>query len=64
MLHFCIHFINKLIQTFGVGMTAHSSILLWEISWTEEPGRLQSMELQRGGHDEGMSRNISIKPCV
>ena len=24
-------------------MTAHSSILAWEIPWTEEPGRLQSM---------------------
>ena len=25
------------------GMTTHSSILTWEIPWTEEPGRLQSM---------------------
>ena len=25
------------------GMAAHSSILAWEIPWTEEPGRLQSM---------------------
>ena len=25
----------------------HSSVLAWKISWTEEPGRLQSMELQR-----------------
>ena len=24
-------------------MATHSSILAWEISWTEEPGRLQSM---------------------
>ena len=29
----------------------HSSILAWEIPWTEEPGRLQSMGLQRVGHD-------------
>ena len=28
-------------------MTAHSSILAWRIPWTEEPGRLQSMGLQR-----------------
>ena len=28
------------------GMATHSSILAWEISWTEEPGRLQSMGLQ------------------
>ena len=35
----------------GEGMTTHSSILAWEISWTEEPGGLQSMGLQRVGHD-------------
>ena len=29
------------------GMATHSSILAWRISWTEEPGRLQSMGLQR-----------------
>ena len=28
-------------------MATHSSILLWEIPWTEEPGRLQSMGLQK-----------------
>ena len=33
------------------GMATHSSILAWEIPWTEEPGRLQSMGLQRIGHD-------------
>ena len=27
-------------------MAAHSSILAWRISWTEEPGRLQPMALQ------------------
>ena len=27
-------------------MATHPSILAWEISWTEEPGRLQSMGLQ------------------
>ena len=32
-------------------MVAHSSILAWRISWTEEPGRLQSMGLKRVGHD-------------
>ena len=31
------------------GMAPHSSILAWRIPWTEEPGRLQSM--QRVGHD-------------
>ena len=33
------------------GMAAHSSILAWKIPWTEEPGGLQSMGLQRVGHD-------------
>ena len=28
-------------------MATHSSILAWEIPWTEKPGRLQSMGLQR-----------------
>ena len=29
----------------------HSSTIAWKIPWTEEPGRLQSMGLQRVGHD-------------
>ena len=33
------------------GMTTHSSILAWRISWAEEPGRLQSIGLQRVRHD-------------
>ena len=32
-------------------MATHCSILTWEIPWTEEPGRLQSMGSQRVGHD-------------
>ena len=32
-------------------MAIHSSILAWEIPWTEEPGGLQSVELRRVGHD-------------
>ena len=35
----------------GEGMAAHPSILAWRISWTEEPGRLQSTGSQRVGHD-------------
>ena len=31
-------------------MATHSSILAWKIPWTEEPGRLQSMGLQRVRH--------------
>ena len=33
------------------GMATHSSILAWRIPWMEEPGGLQSMGLQRVGHD-------------
>ena len=33
------------------GMETHFSILVWRIPWTEEPGRIQSMGLQRVGHD-------------
>ena len=32
-------------------MATHSSILAWRIPWTKEPGRLQSMGLQRVRHD-------------
>ena len=32
-------------------MATHSSTIAWKISWTEEPGRLQSMASQRVGHD-------------
>ena len=32
-------------------MAPRSSTLAWEIPWTEEPGRLQSMGSQRVGHD-------------
>ena len=32
-------------------MATHSSTLAWRIPWTEEPGRRQSMGLQRVGHN-------------
>ena len=35
----------------GERMATLSSILAWRIPWTEEPGGLQSMRLQRVGHD-------------
>ena len=44
------------VQSLGGGdllekeMATHSSILAWEILWTEEPGGLQSMGWQRVGH--------------
>ena len=33
------------------GIATYSNILAWRIPWTEEPGRLQSIEFQRVGHD-------------
>ena len=33
------------------GMATHSSILAWRIPWTEEPGGLQTIGLQRVGRD-------------
>ena len=32
-------------------MATHSSILAWRIPWTEKPGRVQCIGLQRVGHD-------------
>ena len=34
-------------------MATHSSILVWRVLWTEEPRGLQSMGMQRVGHDLG-----------
>ena len=42
----------------GREMATHSSILAWRIPWTEEPGRLQSMESQESRHD------LATKPLL
>ena len=45
-------------------IATHSSILAWEISWTEEPGRLQSMGSQRVGHNWATNTfHITMKIC-
>ena len=41
-------------------MAAHPSILAWKIPWMDEPGRLQSMELRRVGHDWATSLSCTI----
>ena len=33
------------------GMVTHSSMFAWRILWTEEPGGLQSIGVQRAGHN-------------
>ena len=45
-------------------MATHSSTLAWKIPWTEEPGRLQSMGLQRVGHDFTTSLQSSVSGSV
>ena len=42
------------------GMAIYSSILAWEISWTEEPGALQSMGSQRVRHSLVTEQQILI----
>ena len=34
-----------------IALISHASTIAWKIPWTEEPGRLPSMGLQRVGHD-------------
>ena len=43
-------------------MATHSSILAWEIPWTEEPGRVQSMGSQRVGCSEETKHIFSEYP--
>ena len=43
-------------------MATHSSIFTWEIPWTEEPGRLQSMASQRAGHNWATSKHPHNTP--
>ena len=46
-------------------MTTYCIILAWEISWTEEPSRLQSMGSQRVGHEcvRLSNNNSAPQPC-
>ena len=44
-------------------MAPHSSTLAWKITWTEEPGRLQSMGSLRVGHGWGTSLSFSLS-CI
>ena len=54
-------------DSLGKEMEIHSSILVWEITWTEEPGRLQSMGSQRPGHDlatKSPIMGVSTQSCL
>ena len=41
-------------------MATHSSILPWEVPWTEEPGRLEFIGSQRVGHNLGTKQQSGI----
>ena len=43
-------------------MATHCSSLAWEIPWPEEPGGLQSMGLQRVGHDLATEHTHNLIP--
>ena len=45
-------------------MATPSSILAWKIPWTEVPGKLQSMRLQRDGYDQTTTRTFSVTRLV
>ena len=42
-------------------MAPHSSTFAWKIPWTEDPGRLQFMGLQRVGHDSSLHFTSTIQ---
>ena len=52
--------INNLIYAGKKAMATHSSALAWKIPWTEEPGKLQSMGLQRVEHNWMTSLSLFI----
>ena len=45
------------------GMATHPNILAWRTLWTEEPGRLQSMALQRVRHNCHSLTPVVRTPC-
>ena len=51
----------------GEDTATHSSTLAWRILWTEEPGEIQSIGLQRVGHDWSnlahMQHQLDRKDC-
>ena len=48
-------------RSLKTAMATYSSILAWKITWVEEPGRLQSMGLERVGHE---SANEHAHACL
>ena len=51
-------------DTLEMQMATHSGILSWEIPWTEEPGRLESIGSQRVRHDLGTEQQHICKYVI
>ena len=58
----CLFFSKALPDPLEKEMATHSSILAWEIPWTKESGRLQSMGLQESG--QNLVNKPSSSTCV
>ena len=41
-------------------MATHSSIVVWKILWTEEPGKLQSLGSERAGHNKVIEHTCPV----
>ena len=46
------------------GLATHSGILVWRIPWSEEPGSLQSIGLQRVGQDLATEHTHTCAPFI
>ena len=59
-----IHVYKCVLKAYQINkeMAVHYSMLAWRIPWTEDPGRLQSMELHRVRHNLGNLTSILIAP--
>ena len=56
---YSLRLLNSRAWVMEKAMAPHSSTLAWKISWTEEPGRLQSMGSLRVGHNRATSLSLS-----
>ena len=52
------------VWSLGQELAIHSSILAWRIPWTEEPGRLQSVRLQRVRYDLATEHTHTVLVCL
>ena len=58
LIYISLVFEHLFLCMYDKAMAPHSSTLAWKISWTEEPGRMQSMGSLRVGHDWATSLSL------